>query len=82
MRHLLDGAQNDGDGRASGSIDIGGCTVSGQRCWKLDTARPQHEDGGGNAPAYAQGFHKIENGPPWLILCNRVAVARNLSFWT
>src|SRR5262249_11970859 len=36
-------------------------------------ARPQQDDGGGKAPAYAEGFHKIENGPPWLILCNRVA---------
>jgi hypothetical protein len=42
-------------------------------------ARPQHDDSGGNAPAYAEGFHKIENGPPWLILCNRVAVARVIS---
>jgi hypothetical protein len=37
MRHLLDGAQNDGDGRANSSIDVGGCTVSGQRCCKVDT---------------------------------------------
>jgi hypothetical protein len=35
--------------------------------------RPQQDDGGGDAPAYAEGFYKIENGPPWLILCNRVA---------
>lgn len=51
MRHLLDGAQNDGDGRANSSIDVGGCTVSGQRCCKVDTrghsttivaAMPQH----------------------------------------
>src|SRR5262249_17610058 len=50
-RHLPGGAQNGGDGRASSFIDIGGCTISGQRCWKLDTrghsktmvaARPQH----------------------------------------
>jgi hypothetical protein len=51
MRHLLDGAQNDGDGRANSSIDVGGCTVCGQRCCKVDTrghsttivaAMPQH----------------------------------------
>jgi hypothetical protein len=36
-------------------------------------ARPQQDDGGGKAPAYEEGFHKIEDGPPWLILCNRVA---------
>jgi hypothetical protein len=24
-------------------------------------ARPQHEDGGGKAPAYEEDFHKIKN---------------------
>ena len=47
-RHLPDGAQN--DGRVSSSVGTGGCIVSEQRCWKLDTrghsrtmatARPQ-----------------------------------------
>jgi len=51
MRHLPDDVQNDGDGRASSSIGIGGFTVSGQRCCKLGmrghtstmvAARPQH----------------------------------------
>jgi hypothetical protein len=82
MRHLPDGAQIDGDGGASSSIDIGGCTVSGQRCWKLDTrghstkmaaARPQH---------MKRIFIRSRISPPWLILCIRVAEWHKLKLAT
>jgi len=78
-RHLPGGAQNGGDGRASSSIDIGGLYHQRKALLKAGHARPQQDDGGGKAPAYAEGLHKIENGPPWLILCNRAAVASIVS---
>jgi hypothetical protein len=73
MRHLPDGAQN--DGRTSSSIGIGGCAV--QR-WRLDTRGHSTTMAAAMLQHMQSIFIRSRVSPPWLILCNRVAVA--LSF--